>query len=92
MAKPAPKAQPQTGKKKLLAELEELSSKLGIRVRYEVTQAKGGLCTINGEQCIIIDRKAADDYRIAVIAASLKKLDLSEMYVSPKIRDLLDSL
>lgn len=77
-------------KKSLLTELEELAGKAGIKIRYEKTEARGGMCTFQGSPLIIIDRKAADDYKIAVIAENIKKMDLTDIYISPKIREVLD--
>ena len=78
-------------KKDTLKELEELALKAGIKVRYEKTEARGGMCTFQGSPLIIIDRKAADDYKIAVIAENIKKMDLADIYISPKMRELLDN-
>ena len=78
-------------KKDTLKELEELALKAGIKVRYEKTEARGGMCTFQGGPLIIIDRKASDDYKIAVLAENIKKMDLADIYISPKMRELLDN-
>lgn len=78
-------------KKDTLKELEELAVKAGIKVRYEKTEARGGMCTFQGSPLIIIDRKASDDYKIAVLAENIKKMDLVDIYISPKMRELLDN-
>ena len=80
-----------SSKKDLLSELEQLAQKAGIKVRYEKAEARGGMCTFQGNPLIIIDRKAADDYKIAVIAENIKKMDLTDIYISPKMREVLDS-
>lgn len=80
-----------SNKKKLLEELEALALKAGVKVRYEKTDARGGMCIYKGNQLIIIDRKAADDYKIGVVVENLRKLDLSAQYVSPKLRDVIDN-
>lgn len=80
-----------SNKKKLLEELEALALKAGVKVRYEKTDARGGMCIHKGNQLIIIDRKAADDYKIGVVVENLRKLDLSAQYVSPKLRDVIDN-
>ena len=78
-------------KKDILKELEELALKAGIKVRYEKTEARGGMCTFQGNPLIIIDRKASDDYKIAVLAENIKKKGLQDIYISPKMREVLDS-
>ena len=78
-------------KKDILKELEELALKAGIKVRYEKTEARGGMCTFQGNPLIIIDRKASYDYKIAVLAENIKKKGLQDIYISPKMREVLDS-
>ncbi len=78
-------------KKNLLRELEDLAQKAGIKIRYEKTEAKGGMCVFQGNTIIIIDKKATDDYKIAIIAENIKKTNLTDIYINPKIRELLDS-
>ncbi|MCA1928071.1 MAG: hypothetical protein LDL09_06580 [Calditerrivibrio sp.] len=73
-----------------MKELENLSLQLNIKVRYEKTTAKGGLCKLNDQYMIIIDRKAKDDYKAQVIAKSLKQFDLSNVHLKPKIREFID--
>ena len=77
-------------KKDLLRSLEELAKQLGIRVRYEKTSARGGLCLHHGSYNIIIDPKSSVEYKIAVISGALKTFDLSNLFISPKLRDLLE--
>ena len=80
-----------TSKKQLLTELETVARNAGVKVRYEKTDARGGMCLYKGEQLIIIDRKAADDYKISVVVENLRKVDLKDCYISPKIRSIIDS-
>jgi len=74
----------------IIKELKELAEQLDIKVRFEKTNARGGLCQVNGKYHIIIDRNASKDYKINIMSDSLKKFDLDGMYLSPKIRELLD--
>ncbi|MDR2869591.1 MAG: hypothetical protein LBV04_03990 [Deferribacteraceae bacterium] len=81
--------QPST-KKQLLGMLEDLARQMDIRIRYEKTTARGGLCKHNDKYQIIIDRKSNDDFKIDIIAAALKSFDLSDIYIAPKLRDVLE--
>lgn len=78
--------------KKQLLLLEELIRQLNVRVRYEkiTTTTPGGLCRHNGEYQVIIDKKASEDLKIDLLANAIKTFDLSDMFIPPKIRDLLD--
>ncbi|PLX71539.1 MAG: hypothetical protein C0602_00960 [Denitrovibrio sp.] len=75
---------------KLLEELEAIASKLNIKLRYEVTKAKGGLCTVDGEMMFIVDRKSTKEYKLLMLARTIKEFDLSDIYISPKLREFLD--
>lgn len=74
----------------LLSELEELSQKLGIKIRYESTRARGGLCQVDGQYMFILDRKAEKSYRLLMLGRAVKNFDLSGQYLSPKLREYLD--
>lgn len=78
--------------KQILKDLEELCLKLGIILRYEKTSARGGLCKVEDKFYIIIDKKAKDDYKVSVIAKSLKNFDLSKFHLKPKLREYLDDV
>ena len=78
-------------RKEILKDFEDLALKAGVKIRYEKTTAKGGMCEFQGAKIIIIDRKATDEYKISVIAENIKKIDLSNVYIEPKLRDVLDN-
>ncbi|UOD34123.1 hypothetical protein DSN97_08135 [Deferribacteraceae bacterium V6Fe1] len=78
--------------KKIISDLTEICDKLDIKVRFEKTSAKGGLCKVNDKYMIIIDRKATDEYKANVIAASLKKFNLDNLHLKPKVRDFIDNV
>lgn len=78
----------------LLKELEGLAERLGITVRYEVlkiegSQHTGGFCRVKGQDLIIIHKKAATRDKIHVLAETLKKRDLSHLYLLPSLRKVL---
>jgi len=74
---------------KLLEELEEIASKLDIKLRYEVTKARGGLCTMDGQKMFILDRKSSKEYKLLILARAIKEFDLSDIYISPKLREFI---
>lgn len=78
--------------KKIITDLIEICNKLEIKVRFEKTNAKGGLCKVNDKYMIIIDRKASDEYKANVIASSLKKFNLDNLHLKPNIRDFIDNV
>ena len=75
----------------LLKELEELAEKLNIKVRYEKTNARGGLCRKGDQFMILIDRSADVHYKTSVIAEAVKKFDLGDIFISPKVREVIEN-
>ncbi len=78
-------------KKELLKELEALANTAGVKVRYEKTDARGGMCQFKGKQLIIINKQSSDDYKINVILDNLKKLDLKDIYIAPNLREMIEN-
>lgn len=91
------KKQLQQQNEKRLGQLEELAESLGIEVRFERLKKEsaffpGGLCRVKGEDIIIINSTAPIDDKIEIIGKTLSSFDLSNIYVLPALRELLDSL
>ena len=79
----------------LLNQLEELAEKLEILVRDEninidESSSNGGLCRVEGEYILILNSKATVNEKIQVIINALHQFDLSDIYVKPFIRELLE--
>ena len=77
-------------KKPVIAELENLCEQLDIKVRYEKTSARGGLCRLDDKYYIIIDKKTNEDFRIDVLVRELKNFDLTDIFISPRLREMLE--
>jgi hypothetical protein len=72
-----------------------LAGKLEIKIRHENlntedSSSTGGLCRINSEYVIIIHSRLTIKEKVRVMTEALKGFDLSEIYVRPIIRELLD--
>jgi len=81
--------------KVILSYLEELAEKLEILVRdedinIEESSSTGGLCRVEGKYVIILNSKATVKEKIQVMITALQQFDLTDMYVKPIIRELLD--
>jgi len=79
----------------ILSYLEELADKLKILVRdeninIEESSSSGGLCRVEGQYVIILNSKATVKEKIQVMIASLQQFDLTDIYVKPVIRELLN--
>ena len=79
----------------ILSYLEELAEKLEILVRdeninIEESSSTGGLCRVEGKYVIILNSKATVKENIQVIITALQQFDLTDMYIKPVIRELLE--
>jgi len=79
----------------ILAGLEELAARIGLRVRYEnfgegEIEVRSGRCRLKGENMFIIDRRLKTAERIELLLAELKRLDLTGVYIKPYLRVLLE--
>ena len=72
---------------KLLQELENLSARLGIAVRYDEGDFKSGMCRIKSERIIIIQKKLTVERKVSALARELSTLDLNSLYILPKLRE-----
>jgi hypothetical protein len=78
-----------------LEQLEELADRLSIAVRYENiaredAYGRGGICRIKGQYVLFVHSRATLREKIRIIARSLRRFDLGDMYVIPALRELLD--
>ena len=78
-----------------LGHLEELAHNLGVEVRYEPmegdnTFSSGGMCRIRDKQVIIVNQRAATGDKLKTLVKALKSFDLTQIYLRPVLRDLLE--
>lgn len=78
-----------------LNQLEELAVRLGMTIRYEPLKIEGsvyigGFCRVKGQDFVIVHKKATTQERIHVLADALKRRELSEIYILPSLRKLLN--
>lgn len=79
----------------LLNQLKELAEKLEISVRdenldIEESSSAGGLCRVGGEYILILNSRAAVKEKNQVMIKALQQFDITEIYIKPAIRELLD--
>ena len=77
-----------------IEELVEVFARLGIEVQFgdlshEDVRGKGGLARIHDKKIIILDSGLYDDEKIDLLITELKKFELSDIYISPRLRKIL---
>ncbi len=74
----------------VVKELEEAARQLGVRVRYEKGSFRGGLCTVEEEQVIVLNRRHTPEGHLIVLAESLRSLPVDSVYLKPAVREALE--
>ncbi|GAB4190559.1 MAG: hypothetical protein Kow00108_26050 [Calditrichia bacterium] len=74
----------------ILKELEDVLTRLGIEFRYEKGFFKGGLCRIDNKQYFYLSKNVPFEQKLNVIVQQLKVMDLDDVYLKPKLRELLE--
>jgi len=76
----------------LLEEFGNLYEKLGLKVRTEDGNFAGGLCRIQEDRQVIVNRRDSVERRIQVLARGLRGFDLENVYVLPAVREAIEAL
>lgn len=75
----------------VVAALEEALRQLGVRVRRERGGFRGGLCLVDGEPQLVLNRLHPDEAQVAVLAAALREHGGGDqLYLRPAVRAALD--
>ena len=74
----------------LIRELEVELKKMGIRVRREKGNFKGGWCVVNDEECLMINRRQTAEIQFSILAEAIRSLPLESVYIKPKLRSALE--
>lgn len=74
----------------LIRELEAELGKMGVRVRREKGNFKGGWCVVNDEECIMVNKRHTPEAQFAVLADAIRSLPLDNVYIKPKVRSALE--
>lgn len=75
-----------------LQELKALVGQLGATLRFEKGNFKGGYCILNDSKVIVINKMASLQRKVMILSAALKELGVDKMYLSPKIREVIDEM
>ncbi|MBW1988193.1 MAG: hypothetical protein JRI97_01470 [Deltaproteobacteria bacterium] len=80
----------------ILRELRKLAESQGVAVRERAlgpapVRVRSGLCKVQGEPLVVLDRKIPVQEKIAVLAEALNQIITEDMYVIPAIREILEA-
>lgn len=74
----------------IVKELEEAVEQLGLRVRREKGNFRGGPCVRNDESFLMLNRRHPPEIHLAVLSAALRDMDVDSIYLRPAVRQALE--
>jgi hypothetical protein len=75
-------------KREILAELTQIACKIGIKIIEDKLLKKGGYCRVFKNKYIIMDKRISEEDKLNILIKALRKNDLENIYLTPKIREL----
>ena len=77
---------------KLFILFEELAEKMNINIVQGKGDFIGGMCSVNDESYIVINKVKPMSQRLNILGAEFSKLDLNNIFVSPALRDFIEDI
>ena len=75
-----------------IEELKELAQQLGATIRFEKGDFKGGYCLIKDKKVVVINKFNNSQRKATILATALKELGIEHIYLSPRIREIINTL
>ena len=76
--------------KSIYNELKELFEKLGYKLVLDKGSFNTGYCLLEDEKIIVINKNKPYENRIKILSKILSKIDTDNIYIKPKIRELIN--
>ncbi len=75
-----------------LQDLKALAAQLGAKVRFEKGDFKGGYCILKDSKVIVINKMTNLQRKVMILSAALKELGVDKIYLTPKIREIINEM
>ena len=72
-------------------EYEQLAEQMDIKIIVGKGQFNGGICILEDAQVIVLNKQKPIEQKIKKLTQIFSELDLSNIYIKPIIRELIDS-
>ncbi len=76
----------------LIKDLRGIAAQLGAEVRFEKGDFKGGYCLLKENKVIIINKMANLQRKVMILSAALKELGVDQIYLTPRMREIIDEM
>lgn len=74
----------------IIEELEDVAQRLGMKVRAEPGNFRGGRCVVDDEEIIMLNKNDLPERRLVVLAEALREAPLDTIYLKPAVRRALE--
>ena len=75
----------------VLQEFEQIAEELGICIMQERGNFNGGYCLLEEKRIIVINKQKPLEQRIRALAHAFSRLDTSQIYLKPIIREMIET-
>jgi len=69
---------------------EELCQRLSIVVKYDRFFGRGGYCKLREKRYFIINERLSNEAKHQIFIDEFKSIDLDELFLPPKLRELFE--
>ncbi|MBK8946406.1 MAG: hypothetical protein IPM32_14215 [Ignavibacteriae bacterium] len=76
----------------VLEDLKSVASQMGAKVRFERGDFKGGYCIVKESKIIVLNRLSTTQRKVITLSAALKELGVDEIYLPPKLREIIEQM
>jgi hypothetical protein len=76
----------------IIQDLKSLAAQLGAEVRFEKGDFKGGYCILKESKVIVINKMANLQRKVMILAMALKELGVDQIYLTPRIREIIEEM
>ncbi len=76
--------------KQIIEEMALLAEKLGLNIKFDEFDGRGGWCRVKDSQRIIINKRLGPQEQIKILSQILAGYQIEEQSMAPKIRQLIE--
>ena len=76
----------------ILQDLKAIATQMGAKIRFERGDFKGGYCILKDTKVIVINKLSNLQRKVTILSAALKQLGAEDIYLPPKIREVIEEM
>lgn len=77
--------------KQIVKELEDAVRRMGLHVRFEQGNFRGGYCKVDDDEVVVLNKRHPPEAHLAVLAEALRELPVDTVYLRPAVRKALEA-